>query len=233
MNQKVYISYNWQEDSKEIANQIVQAFEAKGIKVIQDTIDTDYKYSIEKFMQEIGQGQCVIAVISDKYLKSPNCMFELVEIAKNEDFYNRIFPIVLPDAKIYDDENRLDYYLYWEEKKAKLQDKYKKVDLIGTESIMKTLKLYDDIRRNIDNLTKTFKIMNTLNKDLHRQSEFSQMIQAVEAKLAEDSQNSSVSPSHNPTSSPQSINYDLRGANVGNLAHNVQGNQHTNQQEKP
>ena len=50
MNQKVYISYNWQEDSKEIANQIVQAFEAKGIKVIQDTIDTDYKYSIEKFI---------------------------------------------------------------------------------------------------------------------------------------------------------------------------------------
>jgi hypothetical protein len=55
------------------------------------------------------------------------------------------------------------------------------------------------------------------------------MIQAVEAKLAEDSQNSSVSPSHNPTSSPQSITYDLRGANVGNLAHNVQGDQQTTQ----
>ena len=32
--------------------------------------------------------------------------------------------------------------------------------------------------------------------------------------------------------SPQSITYDLRGANIGNLAHNVQGDQHTNQQEK-
>ena len=110
MNQKAYISYNWQEDSNEIANQIVQAFEAKGIKVIRDQIHTKYKDSIKEFMQQIGQGQCVIAVISDRYLKSPNCMFELVEIAKNEDFYNRIFPIVLPDAKIYDDENRLDYY---------------------------------------------------------------------------------------------------------------------------
>jgi HEAT repeat protein len=228
MNQKAYISYNWQEDSNEIANQIVQAFEAKGIEVIRDKTHTSYKDSIKKFMQQIGQGQCVIVVISDRYLKSPNCMFELVEIAKNEDFYNRIFPIVLPDAKIYDDENRLDYYLYWEEKKAKLQDKYKKVDLLGTESIMETLKLYDDIRRNIDNLTHTFKVMNTLNKDLHRQSEFAEMIQAVEAKLVEDSQNRSVSPSHNPISSPQSITYDLRGATIGNLAHNVQGNQHTN-----
>ena len=34
-------------------------------------------------MQQIGQGKCVIAVISDSYLKSENCMFELVEIAKN------------------------------------------------------------------------------------------------------------------------------------------------------
>ena len=122
--------------------------------------------------------------------------------------------------------------MYWEEKKAKLQDKYKKVDFLGTESIMETLKLYDDIRHNIDNLTHTFKVMNTLNKDLHRQSEFTEMIQAVEAKLAEDSQNRPVSPSHNPTLSPQSITYDLRGANIGNFAHNVQGDQHTNQQEK-
>ena len=97
---------------------------------------------------------------------------------------------------------------------------------------METLKLYDDIRHNIDNLTHTFKVMNTLNKDLHRQSEFTEMIQAVEAKLAEDSQNRPVSPSHNPTLSPQSITYDLRGANIGNFAHNVQGDQHTNQQEK-
>ena len=36
----------------------------------------------------------------------------------------------------------------------------------------------------------------------------------------------------NPTLSPQSITYDFRGANIGNFAHNVQGNQHTNQQEK-
>lgn len=36
-----------------------------------------------------------------------------------------------------------------------------------------------------------------------------------------------------PTPCPQSVTYDLRGANIGNLAHNVQGDQQTNQPEKP
>jgi len=189
MNQQVYISYNWQEDSNEMANQLVQAFAAKGIKIIRDKTHTTYKDSIKNFMQQIGQGKCVVAVISDRYLKSENCMFELVEIARNGDFYQRIFPIILPDARIHKDFERIDYLKYWEDEKAKLQAKYKQIDLAKTNSIMATLNLYDEIRDNIDNLTNILKDMNTLNIDLHRQSEFAAMIQKVETKLAEDSQN--------------------------------------------
>lgn len=233
MNQKAYISYNWQEDSNEIANQIVQAFEAKGIEVIRDKTHTGYKDSIKKFMQEIGQGQCVIAVISDRYLKSPNCMFELVEIAKVGDFGKRIIPIILKNTKIYKTIERLNYIHYWEQQIKELENAMKSGGLSNLQGITDDLNLYTEIRNCIASLTDTLKDMNTLTLDLHRQSEFAEMIQAVEAKLAEDFQNNSVSPSHNPISSPQSITYDLRGANIGNLAHNVQGNQHTNQPEKP
>ncbi|GCA91367.1 HEAT repeat domain-containing protein [Microcystis aeruginosa] len=189
MNQQVYISYNWQEDSNEMANQLVQAFAAKGIEIIRDKTHTTYKDSIKNFMRQIGQGKCVVAVISDRYLKSENCMFELVEIARNGDFYQRIFPIILPDARIHKDFERIDYLKYWEDEKAKLQAKYKQIDLAKTNSIMATVNLYDEIRGNIDNLTNILKDMNTLNIDLHRQSEFAAMIKAVETKLAEDSQN--------------------------------------------
>ncbi|BBH41625.1 hypothetical protein myaer102_42430 [Microcystis viridis NIES-102] len=180
MNQQVYISYNWQEDSNEMANQLVQAFEAKGIEIIRDKTHTSYKDSIKNFMRQIGQGKCVVAVISDRYLKSENCMFELVEIARNGDFYKRIFPIILPDARIYKDFERIDYLKYWEDEKAKLQAKYKQIDLAKTNSIMATLNLYDEIRDNIDNLTNILKDMNTLNIDLHRQSEFAAMIKAAD-----------------------------------------------------
>ncbi|EPF21459.1 HEAT repeat domain-containing protein [Microcystis aeruginosa] len=189
MNQQVYISYNWQEDSNEMANQLVQAFEAKGIEIIRDKTHTSYKDSIKNFMRQIGQGKCVVVVISDRYLKSENCMFELVEIARNGDFYQRIFPIILPDARIYNDFERIDYLKYWEDEKAKLQAKYKQLDLVNTNSIMATLNLYDEIRSNIDNLTNILKDMNNLDINLHGQSEFAAMIEAVETKLAEDSQN--------------------------------------------
>ncbi|MCA2688823.1 MULTISPECIES: HEAT repeat domain-containing protein [unclassified Microcystis] len=223
MNQQVYISYNWQEDSNEMANQLVQAFAAKGIEIIRDKTHTTYKDSIKNFMQQIGQGKCVVAVISDRYLKSENCMFELVEIARNGDFYQRIFPIILPDARIHKDFERIDYLKYWEDEKAKLQAKYKQIDLAKTNSILATLNLYDEIRGNIDNLTNILRDMNTLNIDLHRQSEFAAMIQAVETKLAEDGQNIPTSSEKNASLS--SITYDLRGATIGNLAHNVQGSQ--------
>ncbi|NCS48645.1 MAG: TIR domain-containing protein, partial [Microcystis aeruginosa BK11-02] len=223
MNQQVYISYNWQEDSNEMANQLVQAFAAKRIEIIRDKTHTIYKDSIKNFMQQIGQGKCVVAVISDRYLKSENCMFELVEIARNGDFYQRIFPIILPDARIHKDFERIDYLKYWEDEKAKLQAKYKQIDLAKTNSILATLNLYDEIRGNIDNLTNILKDMNTLNIDLHRQSEFAAMIETVETKLAEDGQNIPTSSEKNASLS--SITYDLRGATIGNLAHNVQGSQ--------
>ncbi|MEO5998942.1 MAG: hypothetical protein ABIN89_19385 [Chitinophagaceae bacterium] len=46
-------------------------------------------------MKRIGTGKAVVVVIGDRYLKSPYCMFELLEIYRNRDFIDRIFPIVL------------------------------------------------------------------------------------------------------------------------------------------
>jgi hypothetical protein len=226
MNQQVYISYNWQEDSNEMANQLVQAFEARGIAIIRDKTHTTYKDSIKNFMQQIGQGKCVVAVISDRYLKSENCMFELVEIARNGDFYDRIFPIVLLDAKIHKDLDRIDYLEYWEQEKAKLQEKYKQIDLVRTNSILETLNLYDEIRRNIDNLTNILKDMNTLTPDLLCESEFEAMIQAVQAKLTEDGQNT-FTPTRKTSSSSPTVVQHFHGSVYG-VAGNVEGNLQVN-----
>ena len=43
-------------------------------------------------------------------------MFELLQIAKQQKFVDRIFPIVLDDAKIYKPIDRLKYVQYWEER---------------------------------------------------------------------------------------------------------------------
>ena len=188
LNQEVYISYNWQEDSNEIANQLVQAFEARGITITRDKTHTNYKDSIKKFMEQLGQGKCVVAVISDRYLKSENCMFELVEIAENGDFYPRIFPIVLKDARIYKATERLQYIQYWEERIKELETAMKSGGLANLQGITDDLNLYTKIRDRIASLTDTLKDMNTLTPDIHRQSDFEAIIKAVATKLEEDTQ---------------------------------------------
>jgi GTPase SAR1 family protein len=117
---EIYISYAWGGESEEIANRLDEAFKEKGITIIRDKRDLGFKGRIKEFMERIECGKCVIVVISKKYLESRNCMFELMQIAKSGDFYGRIFPVVLDDAKIYDPEERINYVQYWEKKNSRL-----------------------------------------------------------------------------------------------------------------
>jgi tetratricopeptide (TPR) repeat protein len=138
-------------------------------------------------MQQIGQGKCVITVISDKYLKSKNCMFELLKIAKNGSFYNRIFPIVLQDAKIYDAVERLQYIHYWDEKIDRLNQGIKEVkELTNLQGITDEINLYRNIRNEISKLTDTLQNMNTLTVEAHVKTDFNDIITAIEQQLNED-----------------------------------------------
>jgi formylglycine-generating enzyme required for sulfatase activity len=185
--QAVFISYAWKGESEEIVDQIDRALQARGIKIIRDKRDLGYKGSIHEFMQRIGQGNCVIVVISDKYLRSKNCMFELVEIAENKQFADRIFPIVLSDAKIYDPLDRLSYVEHWDTEKAKLNKRIKKLpEVANLDGIYEELNNYSRFRERISGLASTLKDMNALTPDMHRDSDFSELYAAIEKWMKEN-----------------------------------------------
>src|SRR5215467_12997267 len=127
LENNVFISYAWGGESEQLANKIDEELKKEGVRLIRDKRDLGFKGSIKEFMERIGRGNCVITVISDKYLRSKNCMFELLEIAENQNFYDRIFPIVLRDADIYDGVNRVNYIKYWDNKIAELNSAIKSV----------------------------------------------------------------------------------------------------------
>lgn len=184
----VYISYAWGkqgEEKEEIVNQLDRALQERGIKIIRDKRDLGYRGSITKFMEQIGRGVCVIVVVSDKYLRSPNCMFELVEIAENKQFHERIFPIVLADADIYDPVKRLDYVSFWEAKRAELAEKMKKVDPANLQGLREDIDNYDRFRDKISGLTSILKDMNTLTPDMHRDSDFEALYAAIQTRLSQ------------------------------------------------
>jgi internalin A len=181
--QAVFISYAWGGQSEQIVNQIDQALQKRSVKIIRDKRDLGYIGSISEFMERIGHGNCVIVVISDKYLRSPNCMFELVEIANGKQFHDRIFPVVLNDANIYDPIKRIEYVKYWELKRAELAEAMKTLDPANLQGIREDMDLYDRIRDKISGLTSTLKDMNTLTPEMHRDSDFSELYTAIEKRM--------------------------------------------------
>ena len=190
--QAVFISYAWVCLRKKIVNQIDEALQKRGTTIIRDKRDLGYKGSITGFMERIGQGNCVILVISDKYLRSPNCMFELVEIAENKGFHDRIFPVVLADADIYDPVKRIGYVKYWEQKRAELAEAMKSVDPANLQGIREDMDLYDRIRDKVSELTSILKDMNTLTPEMHRDSDFNDLYTAIEKRMNESPANPAV-----------------------------------------
>jgi len=220
--QVVFISYAWGGISEEIVNQIDRALQQRGIKIIRDKRDLDYKDSIGEFMERIGRGNCVILVIGDKYLRSPNCMFELVEIANRQQFHDRIFPVVLNDANIYDPVKRIEYVKYWEGKRAELAEAMRTLDPANLQGIREDMDLYDHIRDRISGLTSTLKDMNTLTPDKHLDSDFNELYKAIENRLKEipavpaDSTQTEGKPA--ATSSPAThVSASNNGVSVGNI----------------
>ncbi len=182
---EVFISYAWGGKSEEIANQIEQTLQAAGISLVRDKNDLGFKGRIKAFMEHIGRGKCIVAVISEKYLKSENCMFELLQIAKNEQFYARISPIVLEDAKIYKPIDRIQYVQHWEQEIQKLDQQIRSVSSANLEGFREDIDLYNEIRQYLPRLTNILKDMNTLTVQIHSKSGFAELIKAIEQKLEE------------------------------------------------
>lgn len=91
---RIYITYCWQ--NEKIADILDHHFQQVGIKLIRDKRDLDYSSSIEDFARKMRQGSYNICVISNEYLKRINCMYEINQLLKDDNFARKKFcPIVV------------------------------------------------------------------------------------------------------------------------------------------
>ena len=99
------VSYAWNDESKAMVDRLCEEANRRGKTVLRDLTGLGLGESISKFMQRLGSGDRVFVILSDKYLKSPYCMYELLEVWRNskmadEEFRRRIRVFRLPDAKM-------------------------------------------------------------------------------------------------------------------------------------
>ena len=183
----IYVSYAWNSESETIVNSIENEFLKRGLQIIRDKNDLGYKGRIKEFMEQIGKGKYVILVISNKYLRSESCMFELLQIFKNKDFYERIFPVVLEEVKISKAADRLELIKHWEDETDNLEEKIRALnELSNLKGVTEDLDLYTEIRNNVAWLTNILKDINTLSVNFHINDDFEQLYELIKQKVEDD-----------------------------------------------
>ena len=191
----IYISHAWGGESEKLVQKIMHKFAKEGIEITLDKKDLGYRQSINAFMERLGEADAIIIVVSNKYLHSEYCMFELLQIYENKNILERIFPVVLDEVNIAKSTNRLDLVKYWENQTKELENKIRDLDSISNiEGITEDLNLYQNIRTKIAKLTSILKDINTLNIQLHTESDFDILFQAVKKRLDHHPFNQPVTP---------------------------------------
>lgn len=95
-------------------------------------------------------GDYAVLIITDNYLKSFNCMYEVLEVMKERHFQDKIFPVVV-ETSIYNSTGRIKYITHWQDELKKLKAEMNKIeDVIYAGSIIDDLKRTQNINFNID-----------------------------------------------------------------------------------
>lgn len=120
-----YVSYAWADDKTEhgrrredVVDELCRRAEAHGLVIQRDKNAMTRGDSILAFMQRIGQGDRVFIILSEKYLQSHFCMFELWETWRNcrldeAEFLQKTRIFVLDDVSIWTIRDRVAWTRHW------------------------------------------------------------------------------------------------------------------------
>ena len=116
----------------------------RGIHIIRDKTTLRLGERITPFMRRIGAGDRVFVILSEKYLHSPYCMFELLEIWRysrgdEADFRRRVRIYALPDAKARTPIERIRLARDWKREHDEIRDMIKEDggEIVGTQDFQR------------------------------------------------------------------------------------------------
>jgi len=145
----------------EVVERLCELAQAKGIHILRDQQDLALGDNLSKFMRRIGQGDRVFVIISDKYLKSPYCMYELFEIwrvsrQESAEFLRRVRVYGTDCAKFSEPRQRLSYALYWKQEHEALRSAIQEhgAEILGVEDF-KAFKRMDEFARHVGDILAT------------------------------------------------------------------------------
>lgn len=143
---RVFISYK--HEDAEFAEEIDQHLRIYNFDTKRDIRDIGDWKSIKKFMQSIKEQDYAVLIISEAYLQSINCMYEVYEVMKNNKYHERIFPCIL-DKSIYTIEGKVKYIKYWQNKTTEISLQLKKINAVNSAELATTLNQVQKIQNSV------------------------------------------------------------------------------------
>jgi len=145
--ESMFISYSHKNNKHaEFFDKVIRA---RGINTIRDVRDVGFMDSLSDFMDRIGESDHVLIVLSKDYLQSYYCLYEVLELLRDKKYLNKVHPVVIEGANIFNEDGRLEYVQYWKDQYDKLYKKVSELSLDEITSATKQLKMIRTIRINI------------------------------------------------------------------------------------
>lgn len=118
----VFLSYS--HNDNEMADRVDVELEFHGYHVVRDTRDLKPWDSLLEFMKRARTEDCAVLLITDAYLHSESCLYELMQLMKDDDYVDRTFPIVMdnglePRASLFNLEYHVKIVRYWQEEEER------------------------------------------------------------------------------------------------------------------
>ncbi|MGY5265577.1 toll/interleukin-1 receptor domain-containing protein [Paraclostridium bifermentans] len=147
---QIFLSYCWKDEER--ANYIELKCSENHIKLLRDKYDLKDFTRIEKYMEQVKTSDKCILVISEDYMKSENCMYEILQVLETEKPEDKIIPIVYY-KEIYNKESEMIKWIkYWNNKYNKLKKELRNIPGNSQKSLIKKLQMYETITHKIGDL---------------------------------------------------------------------------------
>ncbi len=150
---------------------------------------------ISAFMRRLTRADLVVAIISDKYLRSPNCMKEIYEIWQRcqgdlDEMVERVVPVVLPEVRISTLWERQVYADHWaaEEEKVNELERQKKLLRLGVEAFQEARLIREFANHVHDILSFIQDVLMPRSLDVHFDNGFEAVREAVWRRVGERSE---------------------------------------------
>ena len=106
--------------------------------------------SFHEFMNSIRGQDYAVLIISDRYLKSHACLYEVVQLMSVADWDKKTLFIVEEDAhSLFDIDGRLSYVEYWDEKYNNFEEKLGKLSREAAASQLEEIETLRKIKTKI------------------------------------------------------------------------------------